>query len=438
MGTSRGERDDVFEAQAARDEQRVQRLTTIATAVLTSAAAEGQLDNLLDDRNLREAMWDAYRQAKTQQGSPEDKITYLVAAAAAVMLVRQRRRIFCRNGEPQASAQKLSDTLDYGYIIGSSLLLAMAVLEDFNVDIPVDAQPQMRTSLLNHLSEVEAQDVAAYPTPNAVATIARCLQEFKDLKSLAAAVPAPPPERGRFSAGHLITAGTAAAVVFAVIGGLVVSHVTPVRKFFGIETKAAASAGTPDGTGVPVDPITFLPERPPTVTLSQTLPNTDVQLLAFPASADPSRDAQTVPGYLPPVDAPVMAINDRLTFEVHLSIRNKKLPPDTLSLSINAVTPTVITESELLANRDHAGEPMPSLSLGDPVAVPRIAKDGTPTIYRFVLAALPSKPTENGYWCGYTPKPMSILVTKGDNYESAITSYPVYVMRDELVAGTHC
>lgn len=432
MGTSRGERDDVFEVQAARDELMVKRLATIATSVLRSTAVEGQLDNLLDDRNLHEAMGDAYRQAKTQQASPEEKITYLIAAAAAVMLVRQRRKVFGRNGEPEASAQKLSDTLDFGYIIASSLLLAVAVLADFNVDIPVDAQPQMRTSLLNHLSEVEAQDVATYPTPNAVATIARCLQEFKDFKSLAAAVPAPPPERGRFSAGHLAAVGTAAAVVFAVIGGLVVSQVTP------SETEAAASAGTPDGTGVPVDPITFLPEHPPTVTLSQTLPNTDVQLLAFPASADPSRDAQTVPGYLPPVDAPVMAINDRLTFEVHLTIRNKKLNPDTLSLSINAVTPTVITESELLANRDHAGEPLPSLNMGNPVAVPPIAKDGTPTIYRFVLAALPSKPTENGYWCGYTPKPMSILVTKGDNYESAITSYPVYVVRDELVAGAHC
>ncbi|MCV7213031.1 hypothetical protein [Mycolicibacterium canariasense] len=399
---------------------------------------EGQLDNLLDDQNLREAMGDAYRQAKTQQGSPEDKLTYLVAAAAAVMLVRQRRRIFCRNGEPQASAQKLSDTMDYGYIIGSSLLLAMAVLEDFNVDIPVDAQPQMRTSLLNHLSEVDAQEVARYPTPNAVATIARCLQEFKDLKSLAAEVPAPPPERGRFSAGHLAAAGTAAAVVFAVIGGLVVSQVTPVREFSGGETDAAASTGAPDSTGVPVDPITFLPKRPPAVTLSQTLPNTDVQLFAFPDSADPSGETQTVPGYLPPVGAPVMAINDRLTFEVRLSIRDKELPPDTLSLSINAVTPTVITESKLLANRDHAEEFKPTLNVGDPVAVPPIAKDGTSTVYRFVLAALPSKPTENGYWCGYTPKPVSILVTKGDNYESAITSYPVYVMRDELVAGAPC
>lgn len=437
MGTSRGERDDVFEAQAALDELRVQRLVNVATSVLRSTAVEGQLDGLLDDQNLSEAMWDAYRQAKTQQASPEDKLTYLLAAAAAVMLVRQRRKIFCRNGEPEASAQKLSDTLDYGYIIGSSLLLAMAVLADFNVDIPVDAQPDLRTSLLNHLSEVNAQDVPTYPTPNAVATIARCLQEFKDLKSLAATAPAPPPERGRFSARHLMAAGAAAALVVVLVGGLMVWQVSPVRDFLGGETDAAASAGTPDGAGVPVDPIALLPDRSPTVALSQTLPNTVVQLFAFHGTADPSRKTQTVPGYLPPMDGPVMAINDRLTFEVWLSIRDKQLPPDTLSLSINAVSPPVITESKLLANGNHAEEPKPTLNVGDPVAVPPIDKDGTPTIYRFVLAAVPST-TTNGYWCGYTPKPVSILVTKGDNYESAITSYPVYVVRDELVAGTPC
>lgn len=407
MGTSRGERDDVFEAQAALDELRVQRVVAIATSVLRSTAVEGQLDALLDDQNLHEAMWDAYRQAKTQQASPEDKLTYLVAAAAAVMLVRQRRKIFCRNGEPESSAQKLSDTLDYGYIIGSSLLLAMAVLDDFKVQIPVDAQPHLRTSLLNHLSEVNAQDVPTYPTPNAVATIARCLQEFKDLKSLAAAAPVAPPQRGRFSGRDLVTAGAAAALVVVLVGGLMVWQVSPVRHFLGGDTDAAAAAGTPDGAGPVDDPIALLPERSPTVALSQTLPNTVVQLFAFPSSADPSQETQTVPGYLPPVDGPVLAINDRLTFEVRLSIRDKGLDPDTLSLSINAVSPTVITESELLANRDHAEEPKPTLNEGKPVAVPAIAKDGTPTVYRFVLAALPSTPTTNGYWCGYTPKPRS-------------------------------
>ena len=434
MGTSNDERDDVFQTQAALDEQRVRHLEKVATAALGAAAAEGQFDALVDDRNLRDATWDAYRQAKTQ-ASPEDDLTYLIAAAAAVMLIRQRRKIFCRDGEPQIS-EKLSELSDYGYIIAGSLLLAVTLLEDAN--IPVDAQPQERTNLLNHLVAVQDQDVSTYSTPNAVATIARCLQEFKDLKSLASATPGPPPDRDGFSASHLVAAAGAAVVVALVVGGLMVWKVPPVRQFLGGGAESAASAGTPGGGAGPSDPIALLPKHSPTVALSQTLPNTVVQLFAFPSSADPSRETQTVPGYLPPVDGPVMAISDRLTFEVRLSIRDKGLPPDTLSLSINAVSPTVITEAELLANRDHAEEFKPTLNVGDPVAVPAIAKDGTPTVYRFVLAALPSAPTTNGYWCGYTPKPVSILVTKGDNYESAITSYPVYVVRDELVAGTSC
>lgn len=437
MGTSRDERDDVFEAQAVLDEQRVHRLVVIAATVLRSTAVEGQFDVLIDAQNLHEAMWDAYRQAKAQQASPEDNLTYLVAAAAAVMLVRQRRKIFCRNGEPEASAQKLSDILDYGYIVGSSLLLAMSVLDDFDVNVPINAQPQARTNLLNHLSGVDVKNVTQYPTPSAVATIARCLQEFKDLKSLAAAAPVLPTDRNGFSARHLMAAAGAAAVVVLVVAGLMVWQVSPVREFLGSGTNAEASAGTPNGGAPPVDPIALLPEHPPTVALSETLPNTVVQLFAYPSGTDPNRATETVPGHLPPVDGPVMAINDRLTFEVWLSIRDKELPPDTLSLSINAVSPPVITESKLLANRDHAEEAKSTLNEGAPVAVPPIAKDGTPTIYRFVLAAIPST-TTNGYWCGFTPKPVSILVTKGDNYESVITSYPVYVVRDELVAGKPC
>lgn len=383
-------------------------------------------------------MWDAYRQAKTQQASPEDQLSYLLAASAAVMLVRQRRKIFCRNGEPEASAQKLSDMLDYGYIVGSSLLLAVEVLDDFKVDVPVDAQPQERTHLLNHLVAVQDQDVTTYSTPNAVATIVRCLQEFKDLKSLASATPGPPPDRNGFSARHLVAAAGVAAVVVLAVVALMVWQVAPVRQLLGGGTGATASAGTPGAGAATSDPIALLPQNSLTVPLSQTLPNTVVQLFAYPHDAAPSRAAETVPGLLPPVDGPVMAINDRLTFEVWLSIRDKNLPPDTLSLSINAVSPPVITESKLLANRDHAEEFKSTLNEGAPVAVPPIAKDGTATVYRFVLAAIPSTPTTNGYWCGYTPKPVSILVTKGDNYESVITSYPVYVVRNELVAGKPC
>ncbi|MAT05315.1 MAG: hypothetical protein CL424_09770 [Acidimicrobiaceae bacterium] len=426
MGLTGDERDDVFEAQAADDVRKVRRLARIATTTLSITAMPEQFEDLVDEPNLQQAMSDAYRQAKTQQAHPEEGLDHLIAAAAAVMLVRQRRRIFCRGAEPELSPQ-LSIWGDFGYAVVSALCLAVNILDNTGIDIPVDAQPRSRAGLLHHLATVDEQAVGAYPTANAVETIARCLHEFKDQSST------PPPEPPRqFSMRQLLTTAGATALVMLLVG-LAVWQVPALAGSAGqVTTSDPPSASAPVAS-----PIALLPKNPPTVPLSQTLPNTVVQLFAYPDNAEPDAKTETVPGLVPPASGPVMAINDRLTFEVWLSIRDQHSPPDTVSLAINAVSPTTIMEAQRIANRDYPGKPEADLDDGSSVPVPRIAVDGTPTIYRFVLAAPPSNNTI-GYWCGYTPKPVSILVTKGDNDESVITSYPVYVVRDELFAGNPC
>ena len=47
-----------------------------------------------------------------------------------------------------------------------------------------------------------------------------------------------------------------------------------------------------------------------------------------------------------------------------------------------------------------------------------------------MLSAPPDRTTV-GYWCGYTAKPVQILVTTSDNASAATTTYPVYVLRDK-------
>lgn len=421
MGLSEGERDDVFEAQATDDDRKMRRLWRVATETLSVAAADDQFDSLVDEPNLQQAMSDAYRQAKAQQ-APEDDLDHLIAAAAAVMLIRQRHKVFCRGREPALSAQ-LGMLGDFGYVIAGALCLSVAILDDVGVDIPVDAQPRSRASLLSHLTGVDEQNVSTYPTYTAVDAIARCLREFKDQSST------PPPEPARqFSARQLLVAIGVTAVAVGLVAALAVA-------LTGGEDEATTST-SPQASGAATPaPITLLPKNPPTVPLSQTLPNTVVQLFAYSDKAEPESTAETIPGLIPPVGGPVLAINNRLTFEVWLSIRDESKPPDTVSLAVNAVSPTVITEGQRLANRHHPQKPEAGLDNGSPVPVPTITDE--PTIYRFVLAALPST-TTNGYWCGYTPKPVSILVTKGDSYESVITSYPVYVVRNELFAGKSC
>ncbi len=427
MGLSGDERDDVFEAQATDDDRKVRRLLHVAIATLSIAAASDRFVALVDAPNLQQAMADALRQAKTQQVHPDDDLDYLIAAAAAVMLIRQRRRIFCRGDEPELSPQ-LGNTADFGYVVNGALGLAVMILDDAGIDIPVDAQPRSRTFLLNHLNTVDQQDVSAYPTPNAVDAIARCLREFKNQSS---SPPRDPPRQ--FSMHHLLAVvGATAAIVLLVVGLIVWRAPTVVG---GAESSASAMSSP---ASVPsIDPIALLPNNPPTVRLTQALPNTVVQLFAYPDNTDRSSTSETVPGMVPPVDGPVMAINNRLTFEVSLSIRDKGTPPDTVSLAVNAVSPTVITEGQRVGNHHYPRTNEAGLDSGSPVPVPPLTTD-EPTIYRFVLAAPPSSRTANGYWCGYTPKPVSILVTRGDNDESVITSYPVYVVRSELFAGKSC
>ncbi len=83
-----------------------------------------------------------------------------------------------------------------------------------------------------------------------------------------------------------------------------------------------------------------------------------------------------------------------------------------------------------MAGGDQPSIAEPRLDAGDFIPVPPIDPGGAPTIYRFVLSAPPDRTTV-GYWCGYTAKPVQILVTTSDNASAATTTYPVYVLRDK-------
>ena len=119
-----------------------------------------------------------------------------------------------------------------------------------------------------------------------------------------------------------------------------------------------------------------------------------------------------------------------MVFQLWLSIRDAHLSPDQLSLSVYGTAPTVVTDSHLMADADHPAAPEPHLDAGDFIPVHTIDTGGSPTIYQFVLSAPPDRTTV-GYWCGYTAKPVQILVTTSDNASAATTTYPVYVLRDK-------
>lgn len=197
-------------------------------------------------------------------------------------------------------------------------------------------------------------------------------------------------------------------------------------------TKASGRsvAPTPAVTAIPV-----LPDAPSSVSLAQTLPNTNVQLFAFPQSATPDPRTSTAPGLLPAVNAPVMQIKGNLTFQVWLSVRDKKRPPDTLMLSAGATYPTRVSDSHAMLDKDRQGDAEPRLDTQDSdkdvenVQVPSLSPD-TPTIYQFVVTA-PLDKGVVGYWCGYNAKPLQILVSTTDSAAAwAITSYPLYVVRE--------
>jgi hypothetical protein len=97
---------------------------------------------------------------------------------------------------------------------------------------------------------------------------------------------------------------------------------------------------------------------------------------------------------------------------------------------VYGTAPTVVTDSHLMADADHPAAPEPHLDAGDFIPVHTIDTGGSPTIYQFVLSAPPDRTTV-GYWCGYTAKPVQILVTTSDNASAATTTYPVYVLRDK-------
>ena len=311
-----------------------------------------------------------------------------------------------------------------GYPAGAAFSVAMAVTEAFaDVILPVWSQPESRDHFLDLISEIIADP--QYPPRSAATSLVNCLREFREADeelapgppgTAAAAAPRPAPRTIPWRPIGIAAVATSAAL--ALLAWMIPA--IP-RAFTGASTTTAGRSSTED--------IPLPPGAPTSVSLAQRLPNTLVQLFAFVDGEVPARESQTAPGVLPAVAPAVLRINGRLVFELWLSIRDKKLPPDQLSLSVYGTAPTVVTDSHVLDN-GHPGNPEPHLDAGDFIPVHAIDKDGAPTIYRFVLTAPPDRTTV-GYWCGYTPKPVQILITTSDNAGAATTTYPVYVLRDK-------
>ena len=396
-------------------------LLIVATNALRGAAAPGQFDAEVDSQALAEAMAGAYLQAKARTGVGE-RFGYQLGASAALMLIGDARSIF--PGRMPEPGPPLSTVAYRGYPAGAAFSVAMAVTEAFaDVILPVWSQPESRDHFLDLISEIIADP--QYPPRSAVTSLVNCLREFREADeelapgppgTAAAAAPRPAPRTIPWRPIGIAAVATSAAL--ALLAWMIPANP---RAFTGASTTTAGRSSTED--------IPLPPGAPTSVSLAQRLPNTLVQLFAFVDGEGPARESQTAPGVLPAVAPAVLRINGRLVFELWLSIRDKKLPPDQLSLSVYGTAPTVVTDSHVMDN-GHPGNPEPHLDAGDFIPVHAIDKDGAPTIYRFVLTAPPDRTTV-GYWCGYTPKPVQILITTSDNAGAAPTTYPVYVLRDK-------
>ncbi|HUO37863.1 MAG TPA: hypothetical protein VMU34_08490 [Mycobacterium sp.] len=421
MGTS--ERD--ANGGDAHDALQRDLLLIVATQTLRRAAAPGQFDAEVSDEDLREAMVRAYHAAKavSKVTGVGEKFGYRLGASAAVTLIRDAGSIFpVRIPDP---GEPLGDFAYRGYLAGAAFTLAISVTECFaEVILPVWSQTEARDNFLDHVNEIIEDP--QYTQRNAVTALVECLREFQEAGDQLAPGPPPPPgphappARSR-EWWHLGAAVAATIAVFALMQWLI----PPIPRAFVKNATTISTTGA-----LSADPIPPLPNAPTTVPLAQTLPNTRVQLFAFVRNPSAAPDAQTVPGLLPQVAAPVMRINDHLVFQLWLSVRDKAVAPDQLSLSVGATSPTSVSDSHLMLDRYHEGDVEPHLDSGDFVPVRPIAKDGAPTIYQFILNAPPDR-LAVGYWCGYNAKPVQILVSTNDNAVAATTTYPVYVLRDK-------
>ena len=399
-------------------------LLLVATNALRGAAAPGQYDAMVNGQALAEAMDAAYLQAKART-HPVDKFGYQLGGCAAVMLIQDAGAVF--PGRMPDPGPPLGTVAYRGYLAGAAFSLAMAVTEAFqDVILPVWSQPDVRDHFLDLVDEIVADP--DYPPRAAITSVVNCLRQFREADEQLAA---PPPEtmpapadRSRPRSIPWRPIGITALATVAVLGLLQWMIPTIPYAFL-----PGGRTGTAAGQA-PADPIPLPPGAPTTVSLAQRLPNTKVQLFALADGPSPARGAQTVPGVLPQVSAPVLRINGRMVFQLWLSIRDPHLPPDQLSLSVYGTAPTVVTDSHLMADADHPVAPESHLDAGDFIPVHTIDTGGSPTIYEFVLSAPPDRTTV-GYWCGYTAKPVQILVTTSDNASAATTTYPVYVLRDK-------
>lgn len=153
------------------------------------------------------------------------------------------------------------------------------------------------------------------------------------------------------------------------------------------------------------------------------LKNTRVSLAALTADG---REVQA--GQLPTFAPLTIEVDHGITFRLRFSMIDRQESRDNLTFFIQPLDPVKVQGAHQVLPTGL--QSLSGLDTGNDALVvpgPAVAEDGTYATYEFVLAALTGQ-LNNGYFCGYTPKPVTVIVSSNSN-DLAIP-YPVFIKRD--------
>jgi hypothetical protein len=152
------------------------------------------------------------------------------------------------------------------------------------------------------------------------------------------------------------------------------------------------------------------------------LKNTRVELAVIDTD-----DRGVNPGQLPNFAPLTIDVDHGVTFRLRFTMIDSQAPLDNLQFFVQPLDPVKVQGAhQVLSN---GTQPLPQIDSGGEVLVvptPVPATDGTFATYEFVVAALQGR-LNNGYFCGYTPKPVTAVIKSGGN-ELAIP-YPIFIKR---------
>lgn len=132
-------------------------------------------------------------------------------------------------------------------------------------------------------------------------------------------------------------------------------------------------------------------------------------------------------GALPSFPTMVIPMDKGITFEVAFAKRHLDQSSDFVQFFVNGIAPATIDQSHRMRNAaEPEGDNLGDLS--DPLTVKGLPDDGSPVVYQFHMTA--TRAVNIGYWCGYNPKPVTVVVIANNNPAGATVPYPVSVSRD--------